>query len=86
MQCAVCKQSVANFKLVTGSSKGETDASRASSSKGDHVTAKGSLNEKTGSDMADKSFMDPLCSASPGSSTTHDHEKWRIGQHVRVRS
>ena len=56
------------------SSKGEMDASRASSTKGDHATIKPSLNEKTGSDMAGKSFMDPLCSASSDSSTSHDHE------------
>ena len=74
MQCAVCKQSVADFKLVIESSKGEMDASRTSSSKGDHATTKPSLNEKTGSDMAGKSFMDPLCSGSPGSSTAYDHE------------
>ena len=74
MQCAVCKQSVADFKLVIESSKGEMDASRASSTKGDHATIKPSLNEKTGSDMAGKSFMDPLCSASSDSSTSHDHE------------
>ena len=49
------------------------DASRANSSKGDHAGTKPSLNEKTGSDMAGKSFMDPL-SASPGSSTAYDHE------------
>ena len=73
MQCAVCKQSVADFKLVIGSSKGDMDASRANSSKGDHAGTKLSLNEKTGSDMAGKSFMDPL-SASPGSSTAYDHE------------
>ena len=73
MQCAVCKQSVADFKLVIESSR-EMDASRASSSKGDLATTKPSLNEKTGSDMAGKSFMDPLCSASPGSTTAYDHE------------
>ena len=73
MQCAVCKQSVADFKLVIESSKGEMDASRASSGKGDHATTKPSLNEKTGSDMAGKSFMDPL-STSPGSSAAYDHE------------
>ena len=38
------------------------------------MSTKPSLNEKTGSDMAGKSFMDPLCSASPGSSTAYDHE------------
>ena len=73
MQCAVCKQSVADFKLVIESSKGEVDASRASSSKGDHATTKPSLNETTGSDMAGKSFMDPLCSTSPGSSTAYEN-------------
>ena len=36
--------------------------------------SKPSLNEKTGSDMAGKLFMNPLCSASPGSSTAYDHE------------
>ena len=80
MQCAVCKQSVADFKLVieSSSSKGEMDASSASSSKGDHAITKPSLNEKmdekSGSDMAGKSFMDPLCSSSPGSSTAYDQE------------
>ena len=60
---------------MIGSSKGEVDSSRASSSNGDHATTKPSLNEKTGSDMAGKSFMDPLCPASPGSiSTAYGHE------------
>jgi hypothetical protein len=74
MRCAVCKQSVADFKLVIGSSKAEIGASRSNSDKEEDATTKPSSNEKTGSDMAGKSFMDPLFSDSPGSSTTYDHE------------
>ena len=74
MQCAVCKQSVADFKLVIGSSKAEIGASRPDSTKGEQAKTKPSLNEKSGPDMAGRSFMDPLFSASPGSSTACDHE------------
>ena len=76
MQCAVCKQSVADFKLVieSSSSKGEIDVSSAIPSKGDHAITKPSPDGKTGSDMAGKSFMDPLRPSSPGSSTAYDQE------------
>jgi len=78
MQCAVCKQSVADFKLVIGSSKGDIGgASRADPNKGEQTRIeeiKPSHNGETGSDMAGKSFMDPLFSASPSSSTACDHE------------
>ncbi|KAF8804517.1 hypothetical protein BYT27DRAFT_7225225 [Phlegmacium glaucopus] len=75
MQCAVCKQSVADFKLVIGSTKGDIGgASRADAEQTRIEAIKPSHNEKTGSDMAGKSFMDPLLSVSPGSSTTYDHE------------
>ena len=77
MQCAVCKQSVADFKLVIGPSKGDIGgASRADSNKGEQArieTIRLSEKEKAGSDMTGKSFMDPLFSASPGS-TAYDHE------------
>jgi hypothetical protein len=64
--------------LVIGSSKGDiTGASRADANKGEQARVeaiKPSQNEKTGSDMAGKSFMDPLFSSSPGGSTAYDHE------------
>ena len=78
MQCAVCKQSVADFKLVIGSPKGDAVGTlRPEHNKGEQARAEGikpSQNEKTGSDMAGKSFMDPLFSGSPGGSTIYEHE------------
>ena len=78
MRCAVCKQSVADFKLVIGSSKGDIgNASRTDSNKGEQSrieAIKSSQNEIAVPEMAGKSFMDPLFSTSPGSSTAYDHE------------
>jgi hypothetical protein len=78
MQCAVCKQSVADFKLVIGSCKGDVSGtSRVDSITGEQPrieAVKPSRNEKPGANMAGKSFMDPLFSTSPGSSATYDHE------------
>ena len=60
--------------IESSSSKGEIDVSSAIPSKGDHAVTKPSPDGKTGSDMAGKSFMDPLRPSSPGSSTAYDQE------------
>ena len=76
MQCAVCKQSVADFKLVIGSSKGDVGGASCPDSKtGEQAKIEmiKPQNEKTGFDLAGKSFMDSFFSASPSGSTACGH-------------
>ncbi|KAJ3507892.1 hypothetical protein NLJ89_g6050 [Agrocybe chaxingu] len=54
MQCAVCKQSVADFKLIAGVPKGQPNS-------------KGATLGSTTSDLTGKSFMDALSSSPSGS-------------------
>ncbi|KAF8970368.1 hypothetical protein BDZ97DRAFT_1902071 [Flammula alnicola] len=70
MECAVCKQNVADFKLIMGSSKGVKHLV-LTSRYGLQAREKMVTNH---SDLAGQSFMDPLFSASPGSSNAFDHE------------
>ena len=68
MVCAVCKQGVADFKLVMGASKGgKTGKENSKASQ---------LSEKAAqpADMAGQSFMEPFSSSSPRSSNAFEHE------------
>lgn len=71
MECAVCKQSVADFTLVMGTSKG------SSGSRSSGGTPKNDIyqpSEKANlSDMAGKSFMDPISPISSTRTTERSH-------------
>jgi len=75
MECAVCKKSVADFKLVMGASKGDRGSISAAdlSAKGDSRVFRFSEKADHSADMARMSFMEPL-SSSPCSSNAFEHE------------
>ncbi|KDR76446.1 hypothetical protein GALMADRAFT_445568 [Galerina marginata CBS 339.88] len=77
MECAVCKQAVADFKLVVGSSRGNKSPGAGATLQGftgetpKNDTHQGSQKANASADqsnLAGKSFMDPLFSTSSGSS------------------
>ena len=68
MVCAVCKQGVADFKLVMGTSKG------GRAGKGDSRAPQPSEQADQPADVARQSFMQPFSSSSPRSSNAFEHE------------
>ncbi|KAF8156892.1 hypothetical protein B0H34DRAFT_477464 [Crassisporium funariophilum] len=72
MQCAVCKQGVADFKLVIGSSKASS-GSKPPATKGEREKA-GAPVARDQSDTVGRSFMDPMFSGSPVSSDPFEQE------------
>ena len=68
MVCAVCKQGVADFKLVMGAPKG------GRATKGDSRESQLSENADQPADMAGQSFMEPFSSSSPRSSNAFERE------------
>jgi hypothetical protein len=68
MVCAVCKQGVADFKLVMGASEG------GRAGKGDPRVSQLSEKGDQFPDMAGQSFMEPFSSSSPRSSNAFEHQ------------